>query len=1023
MNLAYCALLASLFPLPLHRSTNPASRSLLMKRLILLLTLSILVLSLSVISSGQYRFDTWTTDNGLPQNGVRQITQTPEGYLWFTTYDGLVRFDGVRFTTFNKSNTKGIINNRFTGIYADKDGTIYATTMEDGVMTIYRNGVFTSFTSDQIPGHYIGKIEEGQDGKLRFLSEDEDRKGKTWYHLNDGKFVFVEKQAKPDADISLKGKYGSEWTVTRTSVTQKTASGTVQFPLDTTGVNFRLSVFESSDGSLWISENRVHRVQDGVLRTLDEKDGLPGNSIYHSFWQGTDGSVWFASGGGSSTTIGLVQITGDKVAIWGKDHGLTATMIQDVYSDREGTTWLATDRGLARMRRQIIQGFSVKDGIDHSEVYPLYRRRNGEIWIGSTKGLSVYRNAKFEPIVLKASVDGTPEKMTWRAGRMSVQSLYEDERGAMWVGLNGGIFLVENDVPRMLFEGAHVFAIKGDSRGNIWTATNKGLYRYDRNYELIDKFAVNEGLPHEFMTFIFEDSKGVMWFGGHGGLSRFEDGTFKNYTKSHGLVGNYIRTIYEDAEGTLWIGTYDEGMSRYKDGVFTNYREEDGLYNSGVFAIEEDANGFFWISSNRGIYRVLKQELNDFAAGTIPRINSVGFGKQDGMLNNECNGGRQPASVRDDLGRIWFPTQEGVAIVDPSAERPNTMPPTVVIEEVISERQAVNFRDGALIEPGNRDLEIRYTGISLLHSDQIKFQYKLEGHDKEWIDAGTRRTAHYSYLPPGDYTFKVRAANADGIWSKTDAAVGVELSPFFYQTKAFILLSVLAAAVLLLIVWKVSVHQLEAREKKLTRLVAERTSALAKANQNLTALANSDGLTKIGNRRRFESFLEDEWHRAIRFKTEISLVLFDIDHFKLFNDTYGHQAGDECLQRVAEAFAATIKRPTDLVARFGGEEFAMVLGGTDAAGALQLAEEAVENVRQMRIRHSESLTSEFLTVSVGIATVRAAFDMTENDLIKLADGALYKAKRDGRDRIFVYDEITRGALNADILAREILIPG
>lgn len=992
-----------------------------MKRLKLLLTLSISVLLVSLSVAGQYRFDTFTTDNGLPQNGVRQITQTPEGYLWFTTYDGLVRFDGVRFTTFNKSNTKGIINNRFTGIYAERDGTIYATTMEDGVMTIYRNGVFSSLTSDQVPGHYIGNIVEGPDGKLRFLSEDDDRKGKTWFHLNDGKFEFAEKQAPYEADAFLKGKYGSDWTMTRHAIVQKSAAGSFEVPLDISALPFRPNMFEANDGSLWVSEYRVHRIKDGAIRTFGEADGLPKTSIYHSFWQDAAGSVWFASGGGSSNTVGMIQIAGDQVSIWGKDHGLSASMIQDLYHDREGTTWLATDRGLVRMRRQVIQGFSVKDGLDYSEVYPLYRRRNGDIWIGSTKGLSVYSNGTFSPLKLNDPPPGAPEKEKWRAGRMSVQSLYEDERGAMWVGLNGGLLIIENNTPRMIANGSHFFAVKNDRQGNVWAATNKGLFKYDQNYNLIGQYGVKEGLPHEFMTFIFEDSKGVLWFGGHGGLSRFENDAFKNYTKADGLVGNYVRTIYEDREGTFWIGTYDEGMSRFKNGEFTSYKEENGLYNSGVFAIEEDAAGFFWITSNRGIYRVKKQELNEFAAGSILRINSVGFGKQDGMLNNECNGGRQPASVRDERGRIWFPTQEGVAIVDPSIERPNLMAPTVVIEEMNSERQPINFREGVKIEPGSRDLEIRYTGISLIHSEQIKFQYKLEGHDTDWIDAGTRRTAHYSYLPPGEYSFKVRAANSDGVWSTTDATVNVELWPFFYQTKAFIMLSVLTAAVLLLIVWKISVYQLEARERKLTRLVAERTSALAKANENLTALANSDGLTKIGNRRRFESFLEDEWHRAIRFKTEISLVLFDIDHFKLYNDTYGHQAGDECLQRVAEAFADTIKRPTDLVARFGGEEFAMVLGGTDAAGALQLAEQAVENVKQMAIRHSESLTSEYLTVSVGIATVIANFEMTENELIKLADSALYKAKREGRNRIFVYDQITRGSLNTDILARDILI--
>ncbi len=980
-----------------------------------------LILSIAVSTAlGQYRFDTWTTDNGLPQNGVRQVTQTPDGYLWFTTFDGLVRFDGLRFTTFNKSNTKGITNNRFTGIYADKDGTIYATTMEDGILTIYRNGVFTTLPSDQVPGHYLGRIEPEADGKLRFLSEDEDRKGKSWFHFTDGKFEFVEKQASIDVDKVVNGKFGTQWTITRQGVAETRNGQTSFIPLNLSNINFRPNAFEDRDGSLWLGENEVHRIRNGELRTFGGNDGLPANSIYHSFWQESDGAVWFSSGGASSHGVGLIEIRGEELKVWGKGHGLGNTSILDLFNDREGTTWLATDRGLSRRRKQVIQGYSTESGINHSEIYPLYRDRKDNIWIGSTKGLSIYRDGKFEPVDFTPADPSAPPNKTWGAGRMSVQSLYEDENGTMWIGLNGGIFLAKDGKAENLLEGSHVFAIKNDSKGNVWVATNKGILQF-RNYELTAQYSTKDGLPNEFMTFIHEDSKGILWFGGYGGLSKFEAGRFKNYTSKEGLAGNYVRTIYEDKDGIFWIGTYDEGMSRFDGSRFVNFKESNGLYNSGVFAIEEDAAGLFWISSNRGIYRVKKQELNDLAAGRITKINSVGYGKEDGMLSNECNGGRQPASVRDKDGRFWFPTQEGVSIVDPAVEKPNPLPPNVVIEEVLSEREPIAFRGGISIEPGNKDLEIRYTGISTVKPEQIKFQYKLEGHDTEWIDAGTRRVAHYSYLPPGNYSFKVRASNSDGVWSPQEASVKVELWPFFYQTKAFILLCVLGFAVALLLIWKISVHQLEARERKLTRLVAERTAELAKANENLQSLANSDGLTKIGNRRRFETFLADEWHRAVRFKTEISLIMIDIDHFKLFNDTYGHHAGDECLQRVAEAFAETIKRPTDLVARFGGEEFALVLGGTDAAGAQQIAEMAVDNIRRMQIRHSESLTSEFLTVSAGVATVFATFDMTENDLIKLADAALYKAKRDGRDRIFVYDQITRGSLNADILARDILI--
>lgn len=973
---------------------------------------TVLWLFLCAVSAvGQYRFDTWTTDNGLPQNGVRQITQTPEGYLWFTTFDGLVRFDGVRFTTFNKSNTKGIINNRFTNLFADNDGTLYATTMEDGVMTVFRDGVFSSFTSVQVPGHYIGRIEHGPNGNLRFLSEDEDRKGRSWYSLSDGKFEFIEKERNYSDDFVINGKLGTTWTISTSGVTAVKDGETSFIPIDLSKINFRVNAFEDRQGTLWLSEHRVYNIKNGELRIFGEEDGLPQNSLYHSFWQEDDGSVWFSSGGASSSSIGLVQIKDDNISLWGSEHGLLSASIQDVYHDREGTAWLATDRGLSRRRKQVIQGYSTKDGLVHSEVYPLYRDHTDAIWIGTSKGLSIYRDGKFETPELKPPSPNTQPDETWRPGRMSVQSLWEDPNGKMWVGLNGGIYTVKDGIAEVLLKGSHVFAIKNDRLGNVWAATNKGLLKFN-DYQLTAQYSTREGLPNEFMTLIFEDSKGVLWFGGYGGLSRFEDGHFENFTAKDGLAGNYVRTIYEDRDGVFWIGTYDEGMSRFKDGKFVNYKEQDGLYNSGVFAIEEDAAGYFWISSNRGIYRVKHQELNDFADGKIVKINSVGYGKEDGMLSTECNGARQPASVRDREGKIWFPTQDGVSIVDPMAEQANPMPPTVVVEELLIDRKPVDVRGPVSIEPGQKDIEIRYTGISLIKSDQTKFQYKLVGYDKDWVDAGTRRTAFYANVPPGNYTFQVKAANSDGVWSSQVAERKMAFNPFFYQTKLFILLCVLLAAAVLLVVWKVSVHQLEARERKLKILVEARTRELAKANEALEQMANSDGLTKIGNRRRFESFFADEWHRAVRFKTPMSLVMIDIDHFKLYNDTYGHQAGDDCLQRVAEALADTINRPTDLVVRFGGEEFAIVLGGTDAPGAQTIAEEAVQNLRSLEIPHIGSMTSEFLTVSVGVATVMPNLAMAEAELITAADRALYKAKENGRDDIYVFDHLAGTASRA-----------
>ena len=942
---------------------------------------------------GQYHFDSWTTDNGLPQNGVRSITQTPDGYLWFTTFDGLVRFDGVKFTVFNKGNTKGIINNRFTEVFCDTDGTLYAVTAEDGVLTIYRNGGFSSYDAEQVPGNYIRYFEKDANGELLFGITEKTEK-EFWYYLRDGNFVLKEEIKAPDpAERIIKGKSGTVWTVFTNRIVETRGDGNSKvYPYKIKKFYAGIPLYADQHGGLWVGGGGLAYLKSGKIENFEGKHGFPADeSDYHGFWEAPDGSLWFANGGSIKAGLGWVHYKDGKFSIFGKESGLSDTNMRAVFVDREKNIWLGTGKGLNRLKKSVITTKSVADGLVDTEVYPILRDSKNNIWLGTARGLSIYRDGKFESVSF-----GTG----WDTRNLTVQSLFEDSNGKIWVGVTGGIYLYQNGKGEYLksAEWMTPFSILQDRTGTIWVATDKGILRY-KDYQLEKHYTVKDSLPKDFVTVAYEDSRGKIWFGGLGGLSEIENGKFINYTTEDGLTGNYVRSVYEDTDGTLWIGTYDEGLSRFKDGKFVNFKKENGLYSDGVFAIEEDSHGYFWITSNQGIYRVNKRSLLDFADNNAEKIISIGYDKSDGMLNVECNGGRQPASLRDENGNFWFPTQDGVAIVDPDAEIYNTLPPPVVIESATVEREKVDIRNGLTIEAGQKNVEINFTAISLIKSGQIKFKYKLEGHDTNWIDADTQRTAYYSYLPPGNYNFHVKAANSDGIWNEEGASLSLELKPFFYQTNLFYLLCIGLACLILLVVWKVSVFQLESREKHLAKLVGEKTEELKLANSELQQLANSDGLTKIGNRRRFEDFLSDEWHRAIRFNTEISLILLDIDHFKLFNDTYGHQEGDDCLKQVAEALKNSIHRPTDLVARFGGEEFAIVLGGTDVEGAFTIAEQVMENIKNLKIPHSNSNTSKYLTISVGVATMLVEMGMSETELIKAADNALYQAKENGRNQI------------------------
>lgn len=959
----------------------------------------------------EYQFDSWNTDNGLPQNGVRSISQTPDGYLWFTTFDGLVRFDGIRFTTFNKSNTKGIVNNRFTTLFVDTSGVLYAATMEDGVLTIFKDGEFTSYDSKKVPGHYIKLIKPDQNNEIRFLIEDDSRLTESWYFLRNGEFVFSEKFAKGDSVLNYQGQTGSTWSLSLNAITENRNGVATVYPNRLEKVDQMIAVFEDKKGGLWLGGQTLKYFIAGQMTDLTDEKIFPYAAQFHSFVEDPEGSIWFANGGGTGAGVGLVRFTKGEFEVFGTEAGLSNSNLSTIFRDREGSVWVATNKGINRLKKKLISAYSVSDGLNSSEVYPIYRDKKDIIWIGTTFGLNRFEDGKFRKVNLRPKTGAVLDHTSWRNGNMTVQSLFEDSNGKMWVGVSGGIFVVENGVAEVLenTDGHHTFSIHEDKSGAVWAATSRGLLRF-RDYKVDLSIDDSNGLPNNFMTSIFEDSKGRLFFGGLGGLAEFVDGKIKNYGPLEGYHPSHIRSFYEDAEGAIWIGTYDEGLERFKDGRFVEFKVKDGLSENGVFAIQEDAKGNFWISSNRGIYRIKRSELNDFADGKITQVNSVSYGRADGMLSTECNGGRQPASIEDKDGNFWFPTQDGVVLVNPaSMENFNQLPPPVVIESVSVEREPVDFRNGIIIEAGKRDIEIDYTALSLIKSEQLKFKYKLEGHDPQWIDAGARRTAYYSYLPPGNYKFRVIAANSDGVWNETGSTTELKLKPFFYQTVWFYVVLSVLFVLLMFVMWKISVFQLQKRERRLMTLVAERTSELQKANVELGLLANSDGLTNVANRRKFEEFLRDEWNRAARFDNEISLIMIDIDHFKLYNDTYGHQAGDECLKKVAAALNETINRPTDLVARFGGEEFVIVLGVTDVEGTLNVAEHVVEKIRELKIPNRFSETGEFLTVSIGVATTYAEADVSEYDLISAADRALYFAKENGRNQIKTFDLKTPAA--------------
>ncbi len=334
-------------------------------------------------------------------------------------------------------------------------------------------------------------------------------------------------------------------------------------------------------------------------------------------------------------------------------------------------------------------------GPSGSQYLPICEDHAGAIWIGAWPGsVSRFKNGRFTNYTKRDGLSG--EEIT---------ALYEDRAGRLWVGeygQNNGLRVFHDgrfNVPSGLKDLGLVFAMDQDCEGAFWLGTENKLVRYKDG--VATSYTTKDGLAGNDVRVIIADAAGNLWIGSYGGLTRYCQGKFTHWTERDGLPSDSVRALYEDAEGVLWIGTYDGGLGRFKDGKFTRYTTREGLFNDGAFQILEDARGNLWMSCNRGIYRVSKQQLNEFAAGQRSGITSIAYGNGDGMLNAECNGGCAPAGVKARDGKLWFPTQNGVAVIDPDAVPINREPPPVAIESCLIDRAPVALDRPVRIRPGH----------------------------------------------------------------------------------------------------------------------------------------------------------------------------------------------------------------------------------------------------------------------------------------------------------------------------------
>ena len=777
-----------------------------------------------------YFLRSWKTENGLADNAVTAVVQTQDGYLWIGTYGGLVRFDGIHFTVFNSASSPGLQSDRVTSLFEDAKGILWIG-HERGDLTRYADGKFESLDVHETGvRRKISAIGADAEGDIWMLNEEG-----TLVRARDGAMCALQ---NTDGVAQLAQDGHNKLWVTSGGRLATLEQGQLTIVTDTNNSHgfgyYVLGIGPSRDGGLWVVSDGLVGKWDG--RTMTENRGTnPCNATVVSMLETRTGALAMGT-----STDGLYLLFSNRTFLhFNHANGFPNDWIRCLHEDREGTLWVgAGSDGLLALRLGKIETLDALDRWQGRVILSTATAQDGAVWVG-TEGAGLYR-----------FLDNEEKRFAESAGlsNLYVWCVSEDARKRMWAGTwGGGMFMQQGErfvVPPGL-ENVNVPmpAILHTSNGVTWIGTANGLIRYENG--AVKWFGERDGLKTPDVRTIVQDPEGTIWFGMlGGGLGRLKNGQLTQFLKSDGLSSDYVQCLHLDADGALWIGSYGSGLDRFKNGHLSKVTSAEGLPNNFICGIEEDSHGNFWISSHGGIFRVAKKLLDASADGQITTVNCLVYGLGDGLPSLQCSGGLQPAACKLADGRIAFPTSKGLVIVNPDATKVNQLMPPVIIEKVVAGGHPLTMnldrRSPLIIPPGLQRFEFHYVGLSFVAPEKMQFQYRLAGWEKDWVDAANnKRVAEYSYIPPGSYTFQVRACNSDGVWNEAGAMLSLVVLPHFWQTFWFhALTSVAVIALVAGSVWFISRRRMRRKLEVIQRQQAverERTRIAKDIHDHLGA--------------------------------------------------------------------------------------------------------------------------------------------------------------------------------------------
>jgi signal transduction histidine kinase/ligand-binding sensor domain-containing protein/DNA-binding response OmpR family regulator len=714
----------------------------------------------------QYVHRAWGTDEGLPESSIQQIVQTPDGYIWVSTRDGVARFDGVRFVTFNRSNVAAFRSNRTTTLALGAGGTLWVGT--DNGLVRYDGRQFTAYTVEQgLAANYISSLAVAPNGDVWVgTSQGLDRfDGARFAHIAGSRGLVSRLLATRDDQVYAV-------IANRLLASRAGAPGSALEEVAETRGSVITALREDTNGDvLFGTPLGVYRLSGAAVQTIQD---APASVI--AILHDRKGNIWVGYDGG-----GMARWDGRSWVYYTRANGLSHDTVNALFEDREGIVWAGTVEGLNAFYDGVFTPFGTPEGLTYDTTQAVLRDLSDNLWVATGNGLN------------RISPDGRVKNFEKDDGLSArrVVSLAEGSDGTIYIGHFYGIDIFRGGrIAPMAAAGLPNISVTAlavdDSTRTLWAATSAGVFRVSGG-----RAAKVDGLVDATALSLLRARNGDMLIGTRGGgLVRYHDGVFTRLTTADGLTHNSITALYEDAGGTLWIGTNGGGLDLLSHGRIGAVREKNGLPDDTVYSIIEDGLGSLWMSSTRGVWKVSRSALEQCAAGGGD-VSATTFTLADGLRSTTSagNGTSNPVAAVWQ-GKLVFATTNGIGIVDPAAKHGSATVPPVGIERMRVNREEVPL--GSPIPPGRGDVEFEYTALSFLAPMKLSFRYKLEGFDKDWINAGTRRAAYYTNLPPGRYTFRVKAQTADGVWNDAGAALAIEKQPQFYETWTFLVLVALA---------------------------------------------------------------------------------------------------------------------------------------------------------------------------------------------------------------------------------------